>query len=246
MAHVAVVIPVHNEEELLGDCLDHVRQSVAQLRLADPTIEASVWVVLDACTDRSAAIAEHEPSARVLVSTTARVGAARRAGVAAAIEHVGQVDQLWVANTDADSCVPPHWLVRQLALADAGADAVIGTVVPDDRISRARQREWQARHVLQEGHLHLHGANLGVRARAYVDVGGFPDVPSHEDRALVTALRRSGACCVATDSTRVRTSSRLVGRAPEGFAAYLAALPALRAPLRPAQSAALPGGPREH
>ena len=36
-------------------------------------------------------------------------------------------------------------------------------------------------------HSHVHGANLGFRAAAYLRADGFPDVPTGEDRALVTA-----------------------------------------------------------
>jgi hypothetical protein len=38
----------------------------------------------------------------------------------------------------------------------------------------------------------VHGANLGVSARAYLAVGGFPPVSAHENVALVTALKTGG------------------------------------------------------
>ena len=37
---------------------------------------------------------------------------------------------MWIANTDADTVVPPTWLTTQLRWADSGHDVVIGTVEP--------------------------------------------------------------------------------------------------------------------
>ena len=85
-------------------------------------------------------------------------------------------------------------------------------------------RRWHARHHLGENHPHVHGANLGVRASAYVLAGGFPRLRSHEDRALVDRLRQHGAAVWSTDTIRVRTSGRTDARAPQGFGAYLLSL----------------------
>ena len=41
-------------------------------------------------------------------------------------------------------------------------------------------------------HSHVHGANLGFRASAYLTAGGFPPVPTAEDHALVAALTAGG------------------------------------------------------
>lgn len=45
--------------------------------------------------------------------------------------------------------------------------------------------------------------------------------PCQEDLRLVTRAIEAGTCVTATDAIRVRTSSRLVARAPDGFASYL-------------------------
>lgn len=221
---VAVVVPVHDEEELLAGCLERVLASMSLLGLARPGVRSSLWVVLDDCTDGSARVVAGVPAAQPVLVSDARVGAARAAGVRAALGIGTDPHRLWIANTDADSKVPTHWLVQQVLLADAGADAVIGTVVPDSQLPAEDRRAWQLLHELGEDHPHQHGANLGVRGSAYLLSGGFPDVATGEDGALITALHAVSACCVATDSTRVTTSSRLTGRAPAGFAAYLAAL----------------------
>jgi hypothetical protein len=82
------------------------------------------------------------------------VGAARAAGVRAALAELGA--DLWLACTDADSEVPPDWLTRQLAHVRLGAEVVIGTVrVTDwagqpagvrDRFSAAYRPEAGHRH----------------------------------------------------------------------------------------------------
>ena len=33
-------------------------------------------------------------------------------------------------------------------------------------------------------HAHVHGANLSFRASAYLEAGGFPELPTAEDHAL--------------------------------------------------------------
>lgn len=133
--------------------------------------------------------------------------------------------QLWESNTDADSRVPADWLVRHLGLADAGWDVVLGSVEPDSAgMVPELLRSWRLRHPLEERHCNVYGANLGVRASAYRQAGGFPPLRSSEDSALVERLRRRGFAVMATDSTRVLTSGRTVARSPHGFGAYLRAL----------------------
>jgi glycosyltransferase involved in cell wall biosynthesis len=230
-----VVIPVHNEEELLPQALAAVWSAADVLQARRPDTAVSVLVALDSCTDGSAAVAADLAAADSRISLLQiafrSVGGSRRAGNRAALRVSSEQGlpyaspQLWLANTDADSCVPESWLLRQLELADGGADAVLGTVEPDPEGTESELlRRWHARHRLGENHAHVHGANLGVRASAYVLAGGFPRLRSHEDRALVERLRQLGAAVRSTDTLRVRTSGRTDARAPQGFAAYLRSL----------------------
>jgi hypothetical protein len=73
----------------------------------------------------------------------------------------------------------------------------------------------------RDGHRHIHGANLGVSAEAYVRAGGFAPLRSSEDVALVEALIAHGARVVWTAAPRVVTSARRDFRAPDGFGATL-------------------------
>ena len=237
----AVVIPVHNEEQHLERALAAVGEAADRLSVERPDVDVRVVVVLDSCTDSSAAIAaaaaEADRRFTVLPVSFRSVGRSRRAGAAAALETrphrtwekmataADPMERAWVANTDADSSVPGHWLVRQLEFAAAGCDVVLGTVEPDPHgMHRELLARWLARHAHGEDHPHVYGANLGVRASSYLAAGGFPGVDFDEDRALVNRLRTSGAHIVATDTTRILTSGRTAGRAPKGFAAYLLAL----------------------
>jgi len=239
--HVAVVIPAHNEEQVLGRALTAARTAADRLAVASPGTGVEVVVVLDACTDRSldvaGAFAARDLRFRVLPATFQSVGKSRRAGCRAVLESLGgsgamegsaagiPAHRVWLANTDADSQVPENWLVRQLELAAGGADLVLGSVEPDAHGTHHELlARWHARHALAEDHPHVHGANLGVRASAYLSAGGFPGVDRDEDLALVERLRRSGTGIVSTDTMRVLTSGRTSGRAPGGFAAYLLAL----------------------
>ena len=75
-------------------------------------------------------------------------------------------------------------------------------------------------------HGHVHGANLGFRASAYLAAGGFPELATAEDHALVTALTAGGSRVLRTRALPVTTSARRESRAPDGFSHYLARLEA--------------------
>ncbi|MCT9821400.1 glycosyltransferase [Microbacterium sp. W1N] len=218
---VAVVIPAHDEEELLGACLASV--AVAALAPRRRGIPVHVWVALDACTDGSARIAA--AAGAHLVELDARnVGVARQAGVTAALDAVGDVapSQVWLAHTDADSVVPANWLTDQLRHARRGAGVVVGTVRPDFRdLSPAQHDAWWQTHTPGVANGHVHGANLGMRADVHLAAGGFAAAAVHEDVMLVAAARAAGARVSASDAAWVRTSGRQAGRAPDGYARYL-------------------------
>jgi len=133
----------------------------------------------------------------------------------------------WLACTDADSRVPGHWLLSQLACS---AEVVCGTVHVEywqPWQTAALRQLYQSRYEQREGHRHIHGANLGVCADAYARVGGFQALAAHEDVQLVSDLQASGAQIVWTARHSVATSSRRDSRAREGFGDYLAGLQAL-------------------
>lgn len=218
VARVLVVVPVHDEEELLGACLASVATA------ADAAgVPVDLVVVLDDCRDGSADVARGAGAPTVTVHAGA-VGVARAAGVDAGLAlRADDPRGVWIACTDADTVVPPHWLATHRALADAGADVLVGTVRPDPRDLTPRQlAAWRATRVPGRPNGHVHGANLGVRADAYLRAGGFAPLVEHEDVDLVARLRADPTVVVrASDAADVVTSGRTVGRTPGGYAGYL-------------------------
>lgn len=220
---VHVVVPARNEEVLLPEALASIEAARRQLRAAHPALAVEVTVVLDCSVDGSAAAARRA-GVRSLSVDHGNVGATRRDGVIAALRHTTTlgigVDDLWLASTDADTVVPPHWLVGQVNLSRAH-DAVIGTVEPRGLTDSRVLEQWRARHHLIEGHPHVHGANLGLRASTYLAVGGFRAMEADEDVDLVRRIRAHTTAWVATDTVRVASSARRAGRCHGGFADYL-------------------------
>lgn len=217
---LGVVVPAHDEQELLPGCLDALARAV---RALDGRATVRTVVALDACTDGSAGVARAAGATTVRL-VARRVGAARRAGVDALLA-TGPVD--WIATTDADSAVPAGWLHAHLdALAD-GHDALVGTVAVTDWADHPDDvRSWfrDVYDLSGDPHPHVHGANLGVRTSAYRAVGGFAPLRTGEDVALVAALGAGGHRVHRTRTTPVATSARRVGRAEHGFAGRLVSL----------------------
>ncbi len=224
---VDVVVPVHDEEELLPRCLAAL--AVAAARATG--VRVGVTVVLDACTDSSAEVAR-AAGVRTVTVAVRNVGRARAAGFAvAATVGPGAASwpaTTWLATTDGDSVVPPDWLTGQLAHARAGAgvDLVLGTVTVDDwsgwpAETAGAHEERYGRPGPGRGHPHVHGANLGVRADLYRALGGFAPLPTGEDHALVTAAVAAGARVRRVLDLPVVTSGRSTGRAPDGFSGHL-------------------------
>ncbi|MEU5884765.1 glycosyltransferase [Spirillospora sp. NPDC047279] len=201
-----IVVPAHNEERYLGACL----------RSAELT-GARIIVVADACSDGTLAVARAF-GATVIETDARNVGVARDLGVTALIRQGAD----WIATTDADTLVPPCWLLSQLRYAEEGWHAVAGSVTITDWTEHPtwRARLWAGRYP-EPG---LHGANLGFTAAAYQAAGGFPPLRTGEDRAFVHALEAAGGRVLRTSSVNVVTSARRHYRAPRGFGHLLASL----------------------
>lgn len=223
--HVAVVIPVRNEEDWLPACLTAVDAARVHFLRTIPRVLVSVTVVLDRCTDRSWSAAQSVPGIAIIAGAFGSVGAARDAGVRFALGRSRSLPEgTWVANTDADTLVPRNWLVEHYRLSSE-YQLVLGTVRPTATTENAPLlRSWSQSYVPGDGHHHVHGANLGIGGRTYLDLGGFHPLAQDEDVNLANRAKAGGSTWKASGSMRVTTSSRTVGRVPSGFSTYLRGL----------------------
>lgn len=221
---VGVVVPAHNEEDLLPSCLDAVRQA-ARMLAGTPV---HLVVVADACTDRTAELARRGGAAVVEIHARS-VGAAREAGAREVLSRTQPLDPgaVWLATTDADTLVPPGWLSQHLCYAAEGWDVVVGTVTVTDWAEHPPEVPplfHQSYGTGQGTHPHVHGANLGFSAAAYLAAGGFGPSPNAEDHALVESLAAAGRRILRTREVSVVTSGRRRARAPRGFSHLLSTL----------------------
>jgi glycosyltransferase involved in cell wall biosynthesis len=227
---LAVVVPARDEEQLLPGCLAALAVAAADPALAGLAVE--VVVVADGCTDGTAAVAA-AAEATVLTGAGRGVGAARDLGARATLRAAARswvpADRVWLACTDADSEVPADWLAVQRTAATSGVDALVGLVAVADWTAfppgaeaafDAGYQAWRAGGA-DADHPHVHGANLGVRGSSYLAAGGFPAWTVGEDHGLVDRLVAGGALVLRSPVSPVRTSSRRVARARDGFGADL-------------------------
>ena len=223
---LAVVIPARNEQQRLARCLRAVHEAEALLHRRMPTAPPTrIVVVLDSCTDGSRFVVDQWRDVEVLTRDVGNVGAARAAGVEYVLASPDGARPEWIACTDADSAVPPEWLVQQMNHALADTDLLLGVVRPDAAELRpSSMNRWMSQYHLQDGHPHVHGANMGVRADMYRRAGGFPPLAEHEDVALAQRIRSLGGRVVSTAGHPVVTSARIDGRTPGGMAGYLKSL----------------------
>lgn len=194
---IGVVVPVHNEEACLGACLEALRLAATCPLLHGEAV--CIVIVLDACSDQSQRIV---------------------------LAHAMQADLRWRldciaihAQNVCNARASPSWLSTQLGL---DADAVCGTVAVDDWSPHGPSAAALRQHFAQtytdaDGHRHIHGANFGVRASAYLRAGGFAPLACSEDVAMVAALQECGAHIAWSAAPRVTTSTRRHARARGGF-----------------------------
>jgi len=226
-SHIVVLIPARNEEDLLPRCLRSVLKACSAL---PSNLTHDIIVAVDSSTDNTRSIAERmlQGHGTVVETDAGNVGRARiHAAEMALLRYVGPLDRCWIANTDADCIVPEDWLLDQLAIAESGFAAIAGTVDVDSFAEHSPGVDYLFRStytIHADGtHPHVHGANLGLRADAYLRAGGWAGLATAEDHDLWRRLHETGTPRASVARLSVTTSGRRQGRAPLGFAGALAA-----------------------
>jgi glycosyltransferase involved in cell wall biosynthesis len=222
---IGIVVPAQNEQASIEPCIESIRRSCEAAQLLD------YWIVVvaDSCTDNTVprARAAIKGAGEVIESEAKSAGSARRLGVDAALARFGdkELRQIWLANTDADTLVSRDWITVQLNLADAGIAAVAGIVKLEEGGALAAHELYRSTYLTSPDgtHGHVHGANLALRADAYVDAGGWAHRALAEDHCLWDRLKHRGWRLSSPVASVVVTSARLIGRARGGFADTLRA-----------------------
>ncbi len=233
---VLVAVPARDEQETIGEALASVTAALALAEEHGLVGRSHVEVSAHRCTDRTldvglAALAGVASAGVERDETSESVGQVRHAAVRRGLARLGSPpESTWVLSTDADTVVEPDWVRNVLREAEAArAVAVVGLADLDRwrgneaaadayaAVIAAKLRDPVGLHQ----HDHVYGANLAVRADAYLDCGGFPAHLHGEDQVLVDRLVERGHRVARTRNIRVRTSGRLVGRAEHGLAGHL-------------------------
>ncbi len=159
------------------------------------------------------------------------VGAVRDLGIRHVLRELQphEPSTVWLLGTDADTTVPPDWVLAHLRYAASGTAGVAGMADLDgfETLSpqaRGRYLALMARRTDGAHHHNVYGANLGVRADAYLAVGGFPADGVGEEHLLWERLQAAGYPVEKPGAVRVRTSARTLGRAAGGLADLLHSL----------------------
>ncbi len=196
---LAIVIPVYNEEDYIGDCL---RAISAQTIMPDEVI-----VVDNNSTDRSAEIARSFPFVKVVKEKSQGIVFARNRGFDAACSDL-------IGRIDADTQLGPQWVetVKARALQIDEADAVTG---PCEFYDASYPRFlfgfhrliyfWLSR--VSFGHTILFGSNMFFYRSMWLRVrqDACKDNAIHEDMDLSTHIEESGG--------QVRFDTRLLATA---------------------------------
>lgn len=247
---VVVAVPARNEEGSIAECIASIDAAAARLRDRWP-VDVHLVVAADSCTDRTVEVARAYAPRSMRVTVIA--GGWRSAGAArfAAVDHAldtcpTPLDRVWIANTDADCAVPPDWLSAQLALSLHNV-AVAGIVElhPASGTDELTALFSATYRLDGDRHEHVHGANLGVRADVYANVGGWcPHTEVGEDHGLWQRVKATGHRVVHATAVSVLTSARTASRVEGGFASGLGRLLAGPVTATVAGAGATTGGAR--
>lgn len=164
---MSIVIPAHNEEAYIGDCLTSI---LTEIRRGDHDVE--VIVVNNASVDGTADIASTFPGVRVVNEDQKGLTKARQRGL---VESHGE----WVFNIDADTKMRRGWIRRVLEVIakDEHVVCVSGPhifydITPTGRLIMwlywifAMPTYWMTGYMVQ-------GGNFALKKSSLESIGGF-------------------------------------------------------------------------
>lgn len=197
---VSIIIPVFNEEDYIGPCLDAIAaQSV-------PPLE--VIIVDNNCTDNTIAIARKYPHVRVVKEPIQGRTVSRNRGFNAAKGDI-------LGRIDADSIVMKDWVQRlQADFADPSVGGVAGlgstrTVVGIKIYSTLWSRLYFMTVQSLHGIVSTWGANMAIRRSAWQHIK-HNTAPNgsrvHEDQDVAYALIGGGFRIIEDHKLLIRTS----------------------------------------
>lgn len=209
---LSLIIPVYNEENHLGDCLESV---ASQTVMPDEVI-----VINNNSTDRTVEIAERFSFVKIIHEKKQGLIPARDKGFdTAAGEILGRID--------ADSILSPEWTrtVRE-AFEDEAVDAVTGPakVFVDSHFPSWQSTFWSRVYfwysLASFRFQILWGPNMAVRRQAWLEVrNGLceDDRMVHEDQDLSVLLKAHGKKMVFLSDLLMSTDGRRLAYLPKAI-----------------------------
>ncbi len=213
---VSIVIPVYNEEDFIGPCLDAIFDQT--------TAVDEVIVVNNNSTDSThECLGKYDGRVVVLEESRQGICHARNAGMDAATGDV-------IGRIDADTRLPPWWVERlHVVFADSRVQAATGParyydiwlarVVAKLDLGMRKAWAWSNRQRLDW----IFGANMAIRASAWRSVRSSlcQDPEIHEDLDLGIHLYSAGQWIIFSPTLVASTSSRRIRDSLPDFRRYL-------------------------
>lgn len=212
---LSVIVPAHNEELYLADCLRCISRELQENAEAGPF---EIIVIDNACTDRTADVAASFPDVRVVCEPCKGLTRARQRGLE---EARGRI----LAYVDADTQMPRGW-VRRMLDNFAKDDQVVCVSGPyvfyDMSAAEAMMAKLYWWLIVQPAYWMTRymaiGGNFAAPRSALIEIGGFDASIAFygEDTDIARRLAQIGS--VVFDMDLVMGTSARRFRA-EGFAA---------------------------
>ncbi|MCU1240400.1 MAG: hypothetical protein JWO71_1126 [Candidatus Acidoferrum typicum] len=182
---ISVIIPVLNEETVIGRCLEFLSHSLL------PKDQFEVIVVDNGSTDRTIEVVrtfESRLCLKILTLEKAHISALRNRGASQARGTI-------LAFLDADCLAPPEWLTTATETINNSGAGVCGAHyrIPDDATWVGRIWTNDRLHGREQNVSYVPGGDLIIRADAFRRLGGFDEsIQTNEDFELCQRVMEDG------------------------------------------------------